>query len=175
MGFRRVEHAVIQLCKRRKLNQVGRVAVIEGRVHVEGIAVAVRGNEQHLVEGFQQLLTPGMFHYQVAAGGDVNPMVGPVENVGGAGCRLHGWVGCRGRGRRRGRGMVQVHMHMDLWGRVRRLGCVLRRDQRPWCGLLRRRVLACFFGNRTRQAVDEGCGGGGEQAGKSQGQLGNDL
>ena len=87
--------------------------VIEGRPYRERVAVAEGGAVEDFIEPFEQVITGGVFHHQVAAGGDVDAVVGPVEH---RRRRLVAVVSRRfrgGRRRRLGRSLVEMHMDMD--------------------------------------------------------------
>lgn len=87
--------------------------VIEGRPYRERVAVAEGGAVEDFVEAFEQVITGGVLHHQMAAGGDVDAVVGPVEH---RRRRLVAGVSRRFRGdhrRRLGRSLVEMHMDMD--------------------------------------------------------------
>lgn len=142
--------------------------VIEGRGDRERVAVAERRPIKHFIQSFEQVITGGVLHHQVAAGGDVDAVVGPVENP----CRRLVAVVSRrfrgGRRRRLGRSLVEMHMDMD-GGRCGRGGgryrlvmpCRLRLLLR--CGLVC--SLADVAGERFQQEDHQshdraGCGEG---------------
>jgi len=143
--------------------------VIAGRGDSERVAVAEGGAVEDFIEPFEQVITGGVFHHQVAAGGDVDAVVGPVEH---RRRRLVAVVSRRfrgGRRRRLGRSLVEMHMDMD-GGSCGRSGCGWHRLARPCrlrlllrCGLVC--SLADVAGERFQQEDHQrhdraGCGEG---------------
>lgn len=116
--------------------------LIEGRRDRERLAVTVRGPVEDFIEAFEQVITSRMLLHQVAAGGNVNAVVGSSEHR-----RRRRRAGGYGRLGRRHGGWLRVHlveMHMDMHGGSGACRC------RGWslisrARLLLRRALLCSF------------------------------
>lgn len=126
--------------------------LIEGRRDHERLAVMMRGAVKDIVEAVEQVIAGRMLLHQVAAGGNVNAVVGPVEHR-----RRRRRSGGHGRLGRRHGGRLRVHlvdMHMDMHGGNGACRC------RGWslisrARLLLRRALLCFFADVTGELFEE--------------------
>lgn len=132
--------------------------LIEGRRDRKRLAVMMRGAVKDIVEAVEQVIAGRMFLHQVAAGGDVNAVVGSGEHL---------------RRRRRHGGRLRVHrveMHMDMHGRSGACRC------RGW-GLINRvrfllrRALLCSFADVAGKLFQQE----GHKANCKQGELRGDV
>lgn len=126
--------------------------LIEGRRDRERLAVTVRGPVEDFIEAFEQVITSRMLLHQVAAGGNVNAVVGSSEHR-----RRRRRAGGYGRFGRRHGGRLRVHlveMHMDVHGGSGACRC------RGWslinrARLLLRRALLCSSADVAGELFEE--------------------
>ena len=126
--------------------------LIEGRRDRERLAVTVRGPVEDFIEAFEQVITSRMLLHQVAAGGNVNAVVGSSEHR-----RRRRRAGGYGRLGRRHGGWLRVHlveMHMDMHGGNGACRC------RGWslisrARLLLRRALLCSFADVAGELFEQ--------------------